>query len=144
MGTISTRPKVSRHLSQFAAWTVIASISCELKLPSASMSLEENPLWGINCPRRCRPCWISRLRESYDPHPILPPNGGRRITSLDETRENQFFLFFNVVLLVILLAILYFIMPEFMGAMYQAYYAILGPSLLLLVLMLTALPGGRR
>ena len=52
--------------------------------------------------------------------------------------------FFNLVLLVMVLAALYFIMPDFIGAIYQAYYAFLGPSLLLLILVVTALPGGRR
>ena len=51
---------------------------------------------------------------------------------------------FNLVLLAIMLTVLYFVMPDIMGAIYQAYYAILGPSLLLLLLVVTALPGGRR
>ncbi len=29
---------------------------------------------------RCyRPCWIGRLRDSCDPHPVLPPLGGREL-----------------------------------------------------------------
>lgn len=52
---------------------------------------------------------------------------------------------FNLVLLVVLLTALYFIMPDIMGAIYKLYYAILGPGLLLLLLVVTALPGeGRR
>lgn len=51
---------------------------------------------------------------------------------------------FNLVVLVIMLAVLYFIMPDIMGAIYQLYYAILGPGLLLLVLVVTAMPNRRR
>ena len=52
--------------------------------------------------------------------------------------------FFNLALIAILLTVLYFFMPDFMGAIYQAYYAILGPSLLFLILVFAALSGGRR
>jgi hypothetical protein len=52
--------------------------------------------------------------------------------------------FFNFVLLVILLAVMYFVMPDFMGAIYQLYYGLLGPGLLLLLLLYTAFPNGRR
>jgi len=45
---------------------------------------------------------------------------------------------------VVMLAAVYFIMPDIMGAIYKLYYAILGPSLLVLLLIVTALPGGRR
>jgi hypothetical protein len=51
---------------------------------------------------------------------------------------------FNLVLLVVLLIAVYFIMPDIMGAIYKIYYAVLGPSLLLLLIVVTALPGGRR
>ena len=52
--------------------------------------------------------------------------------------------FFNFVLLVVLLAALYFIMPDLMGAIYQLYYGLLGPGLLLLLLLVTAFPNRAR
>ncbi len=48
--------------------------------------------------------------------------------------------FFNLFMLVILLVALYVVLPDIMGTIYQLYYAILGPSLLLLLLVYTALP----
>ncbi len=53
-------------------------------------------------------------------------------------------LLFNFVLMVILLAGVYFILPDIMGPIYKLYYSVLGPGLLLLLLVVTAMPGGRR
>ena len=50
----------------------------------------------------------------------------------------------NLVLLAIMLVVLYFVMPDVMGAVYQLYYAILGPGLVLLVLIAAAMPNRRR
>ncbi len=51
---------------------------------------------------------------------------------------------FNLVLLAILLAALYFVMPDVMGTIYKLYYAVLGPGLLFLLLLVTALPDRQR
>jgi hypothetical protein len=53
-------------------------------------------------------------------------------------------LFVNFVLLVLLLAALYAVSPDIMGGIYQLYYGILGPGLLLLWLVVTILPSRRR
>jgi hypothetical protein len=50
----------------------------------------------------------------------------------------------NLVFLAIMLVVLYMIFPNIMGAIYKLYYAVLGPALLLLVLILNAMPGKRR
>jgi hypothetical protein len=53
-------------------------------------------------------------------------------------------LFANFLLLVIILVVLYAISPEIMGGVYQLYYALFGPVLLLLLVVYTAMPRGRR
>lgn len=53
-------------------------------------------------------------------------------------------LFVNFIILIILAVGLYFVMPDIMGPVYQLYYALLGPGIIILLIIMTILPDGRR
>ena len=58
----------------------------------------------------------------------------------------RFFLNFirNLVILVVALIVMYLIQPEIFGLVYQTMGALFGPVLIIAMILVTALPRGRR